>query len=398
MTVQVSSRVSLYDVPLDIRVTGLHPGDEVTLRLESRGRQLGAQATFQTPAPVLDVDKAAPVAGSYRGVNGMGLFEALSPRRRGAGFTPGNSTVFTLTAAAHGRAVSVTLTRELAVPGESCSQQALARRGFYGLYCAPAPHAGRRVPVLVFGGSEGGLATGPTAELLAARGFPALALAYFGEPGLPDALDRIPLEYFARAARWLSHQPGADARQLTVWGDSRGSEAALLLGAHFPGLIHAVIAGSPSAVVHGAVSLTHPVPRTDPAWTLHGQPLPIVSGGLSNPAAVIPVQKIEGPVLLLAGGLDQLWPSPVYAQQIMLRLASYRDRYRHQDLLFPDAGHAVGAAFPYAIFPVTVSTPVAALHLGGTSSANSAAGTRAWHDVLEFLTPQARPARMKPSA
>ena len=42
----------------------------------------------------------------------------------------------------------------------------------------------------MFGGSEGGLSgvVIEAAALLAARGYPALALAYFHEPGLPPTL------------------------------------------------------------------------------------------------------------------------------------------------------------------------------------------------------------------
>jgi hypothetical protein len=307
---QVSERVSLYDVPLDLRVTGLQPGDQVTLRLESRDRQWSAEATFDARQSVVDLDQAAPASGTYRGVNGMGLFETLASRHQGAEFALGRSTIFTLTASAQdGSTATVRLTRELTGPGVTCAQLRVTGPGFYGLYCAPAPQAGRPAAVLVFGGSEGGLSAAPQAELLASRGFPALALAYFGEPGLPGALDRIPLEYFARAASWLSRQPAADPRSLTVWGDSRGSEAALQLGAYFPGLVHAVIAGSPTAVANPAVSLTHPVPLTDPAWTLRGKPLPVAAplgdpASSGNPAAVIPVQRIRGAVLLLVGTND----------------------------------------------------------------------------------------------
>jgi dienelactone hydrolase len=388
---RVSERVSLYDVPLDIQVTGLHPGDNVTLRLESPGQLWSDQATFDARQPVVDLDQAAPISGSYHGVNGMGLFEALAPRRPEAGFTRGHFGVFTLTASVpDGNTASVTLTRELTGPGVRCTPLRVTSSGFYGLYCSPAPHAGFRPAVLVFGGSEGGLSTAPQAELLASRGFPALALAYFGEPGLPGALDHIPLEYFTHAASWLSRQPGVDPRGLAVWGDSRGSEAALQLGAYFPGLVHAVVAGSPSSVTNSAVSLTHPVPIVDPAWTLHGKPVPVASppgdpASSGNPAAVIPVQRIRGPVLLLVGAADQLWPSPLYAQAIMSTLPQAHDRYTHQDLVFPGAGHATGAAFPYDFGSVSFTALAQTYPLGGTPVANSVAETRGWQDVLAFL-------------
>jgi dienelactone hydrolase len=388
----VSELTSLYDAPLDIRVTGLHAGDRTTLQLESSGQQWSARATFDAQGSVLNLDTAAPTSGSYRGVHGMGLFEALASRHEAGLFQPSNPAVFTLTASVPGASsVTVRLTRELTGPGVRCVQLNVAADGFYGLYCAPAPHPGRRPPVVVFGGSEGGLATAPTAELLASQGFPALALAYFDEPGLPDALDRIPLEYFIRAANWLAGQPGADAEELAVWGDSRGSEAALLLGAYFPAVVHAVIAGSPSSVTNAAVSLTQQVPPTDSAWTLDGRPLPVAApygdpASTANPAAVIPVQKIAGPILLLVGADDQLWPSPAYAQAIMARLKEDHDPYPHQDLVFPNAGHLVGAAFPYDVGPVAITEPVGTLELGGTPFDNSVAETSAWHHVLAFLS------------
>jgi dienelactone hydrolase len=121
--------------------------------------------------------------------------------------------------------------------------------------------------VLVFGGSGGGRMTS-VAALLAARGYPSLALAYFKAPGLPQTLHNIPLEYFAKALRVLRAQPGVDPDHVLVVGESRGGEAALLLSAYFPRLVNGVIAGVPSSVVNSAAG-----PDTGrPAWTLGAAP------------------------------------------------------------------------------------------------------------------------------
>jgi BAAT / Acyl-CoA thioester hydrolase C terminal len=300
-------------------------------------------------------------------VDGMGLFEALAPRHGGADFMRDKTAVFTVTAAAQGGGTAtVTLTRELTGPGVTCSRQEVSSRGFHGLYCVPAPHAGRRPPVLVFGGSEGGLSSAATSELLASRGFPALALAYFGEPGLPAALDRIPLEYFAGAARWLGRQPGTDAQRLTVWGVSRGSEAALLLAAYFPGLVHAVIAGSPSSVIHGAVALTHRVPPTDPAWTLHGKPLPIATGTVISPGPSSPWRRSRGRYCCWSAPTTSFGPPLSTRSRSWPRWAVATTGIPVKTSCFPMPGTRPGGAFPYAVNTVTVSTPVATLHLGGT--------------------------------
>ena len=160
--------------------------------------------------------------------------------------------------------------------------------------------------MLVFGGSGGGLTTSFAAALLAAHGYPSLALAYFKAPGLPQTLRNIPLEYFTRALGVLRAQPGVDPRHVLVAGESRGGEAALLLGAYFPRLVNGVIAGVPSSVVNPGWPDT-----SQPAWTLGGRPLPAVSPsefGQPNPPgkpqAVIPVERIRGPILLTCGEQD----------------------------------------------------------------------------------------------
>ena len=87
--------------------------------------------------------------------------------------------------------------------------------------------------MLVFSGSAGGLTATMAAALLAAHGYPSLALAYFKAPGLPQTLSSIPLEYFTSALEELRAQPGVDRNHVLVAGESRGGEAALLVGAHF---------------------------------------------------------------------------------------------------------------------------------------------------------------------
>jgi dienelactone hydrolase len=365
------------------------------------GYQWSARATFVARAPVLDLAATAPVAGSYRGVAGMGLFESMRDRRFLGFFAFRDPQPFTLTAVIDGRlAASTTLVRQITAANVRCAWQTVATAGFFGSYCAPAGGTARRPAVLIFGGSEGGLRVADLAKLLASHGYPALALAYFGAPGLPPSLLRIPLEYFARAARWLRAAAaasaghaggGAGSRPLVAWGFSRGSEAALLLGVHFPGLVSAVIAGSPSSVANEAFSSSSPLPPGEAAWTLGGRPLPVASPpgdprSAGNPAAVIPVSRIRGPVLLLAGADDRLWPSLGYGQAIMAALAAHHDPYLHQLRDLAGAGHMAGFAMPYDDGPAEITEGRDAFNAGGTPVINSMAETAAWRDALAFLS------------
>jgi dienelactone hydrolase len=202
----------------------------------------------------------------------------------------------------------------------------VARDGIYGEWHTPADGRGRMPAVVAFGGSTGGLVAMPRfARAFASEGYPALALAYFKEPGLPQTLERIPLEYFARAIRWVARQPNVDPRKIVLLGISRGGEGALLIGATYPQLVHGVIAFVPSDEVN-------------PGWTYRGRQVP--------PFRFIRVERIRGPILTASGGRDQVWSSSVYTEQIEQRLEDHHFRYSHERLDFPKAGHFLAGTAP----------------------------------------------------
>jgi hypothetical protein len=151
---------------------------------------------------------------------------------------------FTFTATSGQAHTSVTVQRGPALP-VTATYESVAATGFYGVFWQPPAGQDNHVGIVEFPGSGGALNL-PLGAMLAARGFPTLALAYFGEPGLPQAATSLSLEYFAKALRWLGRQPGVDPSRLWVMGGSTGSEAALLLGVHYPNLVHGVAALSPS--------------------------------------------------------------------------------------------------------------------------------------------------------
>ena len=179
----------LYDVSRSIVVSRLAPGEVVTISATSPrpGGLWSATATYQASgAGVVDLTRTAPQSGSYRGVSAMGLF--WSQRLVGASAAANGSTVTTLVVWAGGHRVgSATVTQTLIGPGVSEHTERFAKAGFVGDYFTP-PGAGRRPAVIVWGGSEGGLGDSPAwAAMLASHGIPALAIAYFDEPGLPCA-------------------------------------------------------------------------------------------------------------------------------------------------------------------------------------------------------------------
>jgi len=354
----VSPAVSLWDAPVRLAISGLKPHQRVAVRASGRAVALVADASGR-----VEVSGAA----SRR------LLWLLEP-----GVPGGGGTELTITAAgAH-----VALTRLPRARGVRLLLLRPGRDGFYGDFYAPA-RARHRPGILVFGGSEGGLSIYPKemAALFASHGYPSLALAYFHEPGLPANLVRIPLEYFVKALRWLARQPGVDAHDLVADGVSRGSEAAQLLGIHYPRLVRAVIAmvpGSGSACgitpFSGAVGSAHCLGA---AWTVGDKPVPYVR--FSGPANPYPFhdERIDGPVLLDCGGFDELWLSCPMARVIASRLLAHRFRHRVTLLYYPRAGHGVGPLLP--------APPGLTFLDGATADANITADANGWPRLLRFL-------------
>ena len=412
--ITVTPASGLADRARTIVLSGLSPEQMVTINARSIGPTgvLSASATFRASRRGgVDLADSAPTSGSYRGVSPMGLFwsqHLAGSQRRAAGPQSPSwySTRTELTASAGGRRLaSAEMTQTLMGAGVRLHVERLAAAGFVGLYFTPAPGHARGPGVVVWGGSEGGFGVSPQwAALLASHGTPALALAYFGEPGLPRNLQRIPLEYFVRAIRWLRAQPGVDPHRLWILSASRGSEAELLVASHWPGLVHGLVGVSPSAYVYSGLGCLR---SSCPSWTLDGRPLASArallrastfnadgsisevsafSAGLADRsadrAARIPIGGFRGPVCLLSGGDDQLWPSDHYVDTIMAELRN--DPAVHRHLNYPGAGHLV---FDIPYVPTSTESTVNdyLIALGGTKATYEEAHVNDWPFVLRFI-------------
>ncbi len=274
-----------------------------------------------------------------------------------------------------------------------------------GDYYAPAVPSGERVPaVLLLGGSEGGLGGGAKrqAQALTARGYAVLHLSYFGGPGQPAALKLIPLETFYRGLDWLKAQAGVDASRVGVVGTSKGAEAALLVASRRPD-VRAAVLGSPSSVAWAGIEGMSGV--TESSWTEAGRPVPftpygwtgkwegilaLYAAGLAGPdgrRGAIPLERVTGPVLMVCGEKDALWPSCPMARDAVAKLKAAG---RQVTLLaYPDAGHA---AFGPPATPGTPPPPPEVMAMmGGTVEGTTAARADAWPRVLDVLDAALKP-------
>ncbi len=269
--------------------------------------------------------------------------------------------------------------------------------GLYANYFPPRA-SGRSAAILLIGGSEGGLGLGATrqAKALQAQGLAVLQVAYFGYPGGPQSLVSVPLETFTRAIAWLQARKEIDPRRIGVVGASKGAEAALIAAARDPA-IRVVVVGMPSSVAWPGISYTA---QMQPSWTASGQPVPFlpyafgsdfrnIYGAYDNGLkavgehadAVIPVEHIDGPVMLVCGKADDLWPSCPMAEQVAARLKAKGFVHTVKVLEYPDAGHAV---FGPPVDPANPAFPTLG-SLGGSPEGNNAARQDGWPRVIAFL-------------
>ncbi len=393
-----------YGDPFTVVGDNFWPGDRVTLTADLHG--LTASAVFEVTANgTIDLRRDAPREGAWSDVDAEGLLWSMD----GAMAAGTLDLTVTVRARVDDREVAeVVLERRYIDDGLTVEEIADGTtRGILALPQGDGPFPA----VLAFGGSEGGTGSGEFRALyLASLGVASLGVGYFGAPGLPDDLEEVPLEILEGDLARLASDPRIDPERIAVMGGSRGGELALLLGERFP-VVRGVIATVPSGLVWGATTGGDAA-----AWTDDGQPLAYVpwSGSMPevNPGddgdrvtfrgsfladvaaaspdqldlATIRAERAAGPVLLIAGDDDQLWPSCVLAEVTMERLRA-AGRTGDALLCLPEAGHAIGMPGWSTVDTVEVwrDDLDAYMVLGGTPQGNARASRVADTAIRAFL-------------
>jgi len=402
---------SFWGDAVDVRLSGFPASNVVTLIAESGAFR--SSTTFRTDMTgAVDVATTAPEPGSgYSGVDVDGPFWSMVYSGSGMPFA---DYPVTFSAQMDGTSVASAKLDRYWGPNDATTVK-VNSGGLVGVFVAPKG-PGPFPTLITFGGSEGGLETGQLlAEYYASLGYACLGLAYFAAEGLPQHLAKVPLEYFSTALGWLKQRPEVDAGRIGVMGGSRGGELALLLGATYSD-IKVVVANSPSGLVWPGDGTN----TAQAAWTLGGSDVAFLSSTSmrfststdssgntlyafapsfldaiqdASPAALsaatIPVDKINGSALLVAGMDDQLWAACTLSQFAVDRLMSSGHWQAHGDdfVCYADAGH--GIAQPD--LPTTTANEVFHpidhmwLNLGGTPAGAARAARDADTRIRMFL-------------
>jgi len=409
---QVFPKQPLMDEGLKIRLSGLPPGTTVTIKAKMRlaGYSWRSSASFTVNKnSIVDLSKQSPINGDYKGIDAMGLFWSMNLGAQTESISSGDiknlaPVVTNLTAEIEGQIVAgKKITRLWTTPDVRINE--IRENGLVGRIFEPAKKE-KHPGILVLSGSEGGI-NNWNAAVLASRGYTVFALAYFKADGLPDELVNIPLEYLKKGIDWMRARKSVDGNRIGVMGASKGGELSLLLASMFPE-IKTVVAYASGNLVAVGIDKEHSGKQVA-SWTYQGQPLPFarckatpefiaqfrtnapfrlrlltepcLSDQEAIKGAVIPVEKINGAVLLITGGDDQMGPSSRSAEMIIGKLKKNKHPYPYQHLSYEMAGHGIYGFY----IPTTESTRAGHLALGGTPEANARAQADSWRKVLIFL-------------
>ncbi|MBR4164568.1 MAG: hypothetical protein IKR11_13685 [Solobacterium sp.] len=247
-------------------------------------------------------------------------------------------------------------------------QTSVTREGFEAILY---PGNGNKDRVLiVMSGSDGGMTLSKQeARFYHRNGIPALALGLFKTKQTPKELSRVPVEYVERAVAWLKEQ---GYQKIGIDGTSKGSEMALIAASLFSD-ISCVIVRVPSHFVSEGLSGSgkNKAPSGTSCWSYHGKELPyapyrsrtfnilkmfmhekemhIITFNRDKdvtPETLIPIEKIQAPVLMLSSKHDEVWPSFESAAYMEKKLTDVRFPYPHKHVAYENVSHAMLTKLP----------------------------------------------------
>ncbi|MFC3418720.1 acyl-CoA thioesterase/bile acid-CoA:amino acid N-acyltransferase family protein [Salinicoccus hispanicus] len=273
-----------------------------------------------------------------------------------------------------------------------------------------APSGGGKYPsVIILSGSDGGNES-HASSYLASEGYLVLALSYFNDTGLRPNLENIELEYFKDAAAFLKSHENSNG-SVNLIGYSKGAELVLLLGEKYDGY-HSIIAGAPSIHITSGMKNGMFAPIT--GWVQNDAPLPFLKMKFSMRMILksmkgwimkkpfnfldvwdkslrtekasesrIDVQKITCPLLVIAGGDDQLWPSKSHTENIEAQREDVRDKY----LIYEAGGHFISFPYNFHQMPANVNMKIGkmTMNFGGSKKTNAKASKQSLEEILSFL-------------
>ncbi|XP_068211025.1 acyl-coenzyme A thioesterase 5-like isoform X6 [Palaemon carinicauda] len=336
----------LHDEPVHIKVSGLKPNQDVTLRTsmkDVRNVQFVSYAHYRANGNgEVDVNEMKSLGGQYKGLFPMGLFGSLVPAPNEYKYTrffkkdvenpnivtvgvyDGHVSIEALCVSEEMKPLSSVIhERHYMGPGVQRIPVRYGKvRGSLFLPPGDGPFPG----IVDMFGTAGGLLEYRSAQF-ASRGFASLALAFFNYDDLPKGLEEFDIAYFEEAVEYLLKHEKVMNQNVGAVGVSKGGDLALSMATFIPEVKAAVSVNGCNANVQSDLRVSS---RIIPGLQFDISRAKIEDGAidcfdvledsLSLPEAIIPIEEADANFLFLAGCDDKNWKSVEYADRAVDRL------------------------------------------------------------------------------
>lgn len=215
--------------------------------------------------------------------------------------------------------------------------------------------------IVFIGGSEGGFPKLYNSGKYTKYGATCLSLAYFDTDKTNKIFDKITLEYFTETIKYVQREYKLKDKKIVLFGYSKGAELSLLLSSLYRDIKGVFVINPSNVVFQSPGSLNNKGESS--SWMLNNQELAYVPLKINtykklknkrfrslyvealnssiDKDAIIKVENINGPILLVSGQEDIVWPSCDMSNSIVDRLDKYSFPYWYKHISYPDTGHTV---------------------------------------------------------
>ena len=423
--ISITPNISKADESVNIKLSGFPINEKIIIRavtndyycINASIREIGDNTTWESYATFItddhgniDLENQEPIDGTYSACDKMGLFYSMKVKEKHRGnltqslseISENRKYTITFIAEKDGE-ILVSHKHTRVYCDDSIKSVDVVENNLLARYFT-SNNKMARPTVIVVSGSDGRIEKAQAiAETLAMKGYSTLAICYFGMKGTPKELSCIPLEYIENAIEWLKKNDTVNKDKISIYGRSKGSEMVLLAASVFQD-ITCVIANTPSCYVYEGIKkgVLH---ARHSSWIYRGTEIPYLKFSWSSmlqfatkmllneegalawlynkvtvdsdtAEAVITVDKINGPILMLSSNADAIWPSKIYSETIMEMLEKANFKYEYKHCTYEKSGHLL--TLPYQAIPSLRG-------FGGETVSCAKASVNSWNETINFL-------------
>ncbi|HKM34206.1 MAG TPA: acyl-CoA thioester hydrolase/BAAT C-terminal domain-containing protein [Lachnospiraceae bacterium] len=248
----------------------------------------------------------------------------------------------------------------------------MKENGFVGHLAEPDHNLSDKAVIVIMGGEKSILPGIKIAQRFTDFGITGLAVSLFGAEGLPDGIDRIPLEMFQPAIDYLHNEK--KIRSISIYGMSMGSIFAALIAKYLGGIDNIILC-SPSHVPFEGTEADKQHMTGHSIATYEGKEIPYVkpdfsAGGINKyvfdaqanrnvmkmwvayrdayqnkeleERATLHLEETGARILLVAGTADEAWPSDYSVTYIRKQLDACGYSKDYKMLIYQNASHLIG--------------------------------------------------------